>query len=71
MPTPDQFAEYAAENEALAAFRRAQADLYAHTAREARSGITGETPEYHRLNDAVIAVGKKLPKRFRHLAKDV
>lgn len=71
MPTPAQLAEYADETEALAVFRRAQADLYANTAHEVRAGVTGETPEYHRLNDAVIAAGKKLPKRLRHLAKDV
>lgn len=70
-PTAAQIAEYADENDALAAFRRAEADLYAHTAQEARAGVSGETEEYHRLNDAVIAAGKKLPKRFQYLADQV
>ena len=68
-PTAAELAEYADENELLAAYRRAEADLYDHTAREVRAGVTGETDEYHRLNDAVIAAGKRLPKRFKHLAK--
>ncbi len=70
-PTADELQVYADENEALAAYRRAEADLYDHTAREVRSGVTGETDEYHRLNEAVIAAGKKLPKRFKYLTESV
>jgi hypothetical protein len=70
-PTPEQLRDYAAENVLLAAFRRAQADLYDHTAREAAAGITHETAEYQRLNRAVIDTGKRLPKRFKHLAKNI
>ncbi|CUW31767.1 MULTISPECIES: hypothetical protein [Streptomyces] len=62
---------YAAENEHLAAFRRAQANLHEHTAKEAAAGITHETPEYLRLNQAVIDAAKRLPKRLRYLAKEV
>jgi hypothetical protein len=69
-PTPEELRAYAAENDLLAAFRRAQADLYTNTARESAAGITHETPEYLRLNQAVIAAGRKVPKRFKHLAKD-
>jgi hypothetical protein len=61
--------EYADENRLLAAFRRAEADLYENAAREAAAGIRHETPEFLRLNQAVIDAGKRLPKRFRHLAK--
>lgn len=70
-PTATELDVYAAENVLLAAFRRAQADLYEHTARESAARITRETPEYLRLNQAVIDAGKRLPKRFKHLRKDV
>lgn len=53
-PSKDAIQEYAEENQLLAAYRRAEADLYENTAREAA---------------AVIAAGKRLPKRFRHLRK--
>jgi hypothetical protein len=69
-PTAEQLRVDAEENELLAAFRRAQADLYANAARESAAGIFHETPEYLRLNQAVIDAGRKLPKRFKHLAKD-
>lgn len=62
---------YAAQNETLAAFRRAQADLYENTAKEAAAGITHETPEYQRLNQAVIDAAKRLPKGLKHLAKGI
>lgn len=63
--------KYAAENRLLAEFRRAEAALYENTASEAAAGITHETPAYQRLNQAVIDAGKRLPKRFQHLAKGV
>jgi hypothetical protein len=62
--------EYADENQALAAYRRAEAALYENAAKEAAAGITHETPEYQRLNQAVIDAGKQLPKRFKHLTKE-
>ena len=55
----------------LGEFRRAQAALSWNTAREAAAGITHETPEYQRLNQAVIDAAKKLPKRFKHFAEGV
>jgi hypothetical protein len=61
--------EYAEENRLLAEFRRAEAALYENMARDAAAGILHETPEFLRLNDAVIDAGKRLPKRFRHYAK--
>jgi hypothetical protein len=70
-PTAEELRAYAAENVLLAAFRRAQADLYDHTARESAAGITHETPEYLRLNQAVIDAGKRLPKGLKHLRKDI
>lgn len=70
-PTADQTRDYIGENELLAAFRRAQADLYENTAREAAAGVTQETPEYQRLNQAVIDAGERLPKGLRHLAKGI
>jgi hypothetical protein len=66
-----QLQEYADENLRLAEFRRAQAALYENAAREAVAGIQHETPEYQRLNQAVIDAGRKLPKRLRYLAKGV
>ncbi|MFJ9740837.1 hypothetical protein [Streptomyces sp. NPDC101166] len=70
-PTAEDLRTYAEENALLAAFRRAQADLYDNTAREAATGITHETPEYLRLNQAVIDAGKRLPKGLKHLAKGI
>ncbi|MYR84073.1 hypothetical protein GTY41_03720 [Streptomyces sp. SID685] len=70
-PTDHELKVYAAENEALAAFRRAQADLYDNAAKEAAAGIQHETPEYLRLNEAVIDAGKRLPKGLKHLAKGI
>lgn len=70
-PTAEQLRAYSEENELLADFRRAQADLYANTARESAAGITRETPEFLRLNQAVIDAGKRLPKGLKHLAKDI
>ncbi|MFF2852657.1 hypothetical protein ACFVT5_41150 [Streptomyces sp. NPDC058001] len=70
-PTAEELRVYAEETTLLADFRRAQADLYAHTAREAAAGNLEETPEYQRLNQAVIDAGKKLPKGLKHLAKDI
>lgn len=66
-----EVAEYATVNEALAAFRRAQADLYDLTAREAKAGIRVETHEFERLNQAVIDAGKALPKSLRRLTKGI
>lgn len=70
-PTPEELIAYANENQLLADFRRAQADLYDHTACEVVEGITEETPEFLRLNQAVIDTGKRLPKRMQHLRKGV
>ncbi|MFJ5973533.1 hypothetical protein [Streptomyces sp. NPDC093060] len=73
MPKPSKEAvqEYVDENRALAEFRRAEAALYENAAKEAAAGITHETLEYLRLNQAVIDAGKRLPKRFKRLAKGV
>lgn len=68
-PTDQAIQEYVDENRLLAEYRRAEADLYENAAREAAAGIRHETPEYLRLNQAVIDAGKRLPKRFKHLAK--
>jgi hypothetical protein len=70
-PTAAELAVYADENKLLAAFHAAQAALCDLTAREAAAGITEETPEFLRLNQAVLDTGKRLPKRFKHLRKDV
>jgi hypothetical protein len=70
-PTPEQLRVNSEENAALAAFRRAQADLYANAARDSAAGITHETPEYLHLNQAVIDAGKKLPKGLKHLRKGI
>ncbi|MFE4857348.1 hypothetical protein [Streptomyces sp. NPDC056670] len=61
--------EYADENRRLADFRRAEAALHENAAKEAAAGILDETSEFLRLNDAVVAAGKRLPQRFRHYAK--
>lgn len=69
MSKQSQLDAYADDNEKLAAFRRAQADLYDVTARETKAGIRHETPEFHRANQAVIDTAKNLPKHLRRLAK--
>lgn len=70
-PSKEALQEYADESQALAAYRRAEADLYENTAREAAAGIMHETPEFLRLNQAVIDAGKKLPKRYKNITKRV
>lgn len=70
-PTAEQLRVDAEENELLAAFRRAQADLYDNAARESAAGIFHETDEYLRLNQAVIDAGKRLPKGLKRLARDI
>lgn len=70
-PSKEAIQEYVDENQLLAEFRRAEAALYENAAQEAAAGITHETPEYLQLNQAVIDAGKRLPKRFKHLAKGV
>ncbi|MFG3046259.1 hypothetical protein ACGFZR_15185 [Streptomyces sp. NPDC048241] len=68
-PSKKAIAEYADEMEKVAAYQHAEADLNENAAREARAGIREETPEYLRLNQAVIDAGKQLPERFKYLAK--
>lgn len=68
-PTREEVDVYANENELLAAYRRAEAALYENAAKEARAGITHETPEFLRLNQAVIDAEQRLPKRFKKAAK--
>lgn len=70
-PTADELRVYSEENELLAAFRRAQADLYDNAARESAAGIIHETPEFLRLNQAVNDAAERLPKSLKHLAKDI
>jgi hypothetical protein len=70
-PTRDELAEYADHNEALADFRRAQADLYDNTAKQSRAGILIENEEDDRLQEAVRDAGKKLPKHLKHLRKGI
>lgn len=70
-PTRAELDEYAGHTRALANFRSAQAALYANTSREAAAGITDETDEDARLQQAVIDAGKKLPKQYKHLRKGV
>ncbi|MEV5347182.1 hypothetical protein [Streptomyces achromogenes] len=70
-PSKKDIQEYVEENRLLAAFHRAEAALHDNTAREAAAGITHETEEYLRLNQAAIEAGRRLPKRFRHLAEGV
>lgn len=70
-PTVEELGVYAAQCRALATFRRAQADLYDNTAREAEAGITVETDEYERLNQAVINAAELLPDGLKHLAEDI
>lgn len=70
-PTRTELNEYADDNEALAGFRRAQADLYDNTARQSRAGILIDNDEDDRLQQAVLDAGKKLPKHLKHLRKGV
>jgi hypothetical protein len=70
-PSKKAVREYVEENLLLAEFRRAEAALYDNAAREAAAGITHETDEYLRLNQAVIDAEARLPKRLRHLAKGI
>lgn len=60
---------YAEENRLVAAYQRAKANLAENTAREAAAGITHETPEYQRLNQAVINAEASLPARFKKAAR--
>lgn len=64
-----QLDEYADENRLVAAYQRAKAALAENTAREAAAGITHETADYQRLNQAVIDAEKQLPKRFKKAAR--
>jgi hypothetical protein len=68
-PTRDELNVYADENQRIAAYHQASAALAENTAREATAGITHETPEYQRLNQAVIDAEKQLPKRFKKAAR--
>lgn len=68
-PTRDELSVYADENLLVAAYQRAKAALSENTAREAAAGITHETPEYQRLNQAVIDAEKQLPERFKRAAR--
>ncbi|MFF7147502.1 hypothetical protein ACFZAO_05440 [Streptomyces griseoaurantiacus] len=68
-PTREELNAYAEENRRVAVYQHAKAALAENTAREAAAGITRETPEYQRLNQAVIDAEKQLPKRFRKAAK--
>jgi hypothetical protein len=70
-PTRDELNEYADENEKLAKFRRAQADLYDNTAKQSRAGILIENEEDDRLQQAVRDTGKKLPKGLKYLRKGI
>ncbi|MFE9286682.1 hypothetical protein [Streptomyces olivaceus] len=68
-PSRDELAVYADENRLIADYHKASAALAENTAREAAAGITHETPEYQRLNQAVIDAEEQLPKRFRKAAR--
>ncbi|CAL9648784.1 hypothetical protein [Streptomyces sp. enrichment culture] len=68
-PTREELDVYADENRLIAAYQRAKADLAENTAREAAAGITHETAEYQRLNQAIIDAEKQLPKRFKKAAR--
>ena len=70
-PTAEELRVHAVQCRALAVFRRAQADLYDNAAREAEAGVTEETPEYERLNQAVIDAAERLPEGLKHLAEDI
>ncbi|MEV4041457.1 hypothetical protein [Streptomyces sp. NPDC049744] len=67
--TRDELNVYADENQRIAAYHQASAALAENTAREAAAGITHETREYQRLNQAVIDAEKQLPKRFQKAAR--
>ncbi|MBZ6207513.1 hypothetical protein KVH31_13495 [Streptomyces olivaceus] len=68
-PSRDELDVYSDENRLIAAYHQASAALAENTAREAAAGITHETPEYQRLNQAVIDAEARLPKRFRKAAR--
>ncbi|MFH9812502.1 hypothetical protein ACH4NO_18140 [Streptomyces olivaceus] len=68
-PSRDELAVYADENRLIADYHKASAALAENTAREAAAGILVETPEYQRLNQAVLDAEKQLPKRFRKAAR--
>ncbi|MFE7727419.1 hypothetical protein ACFU5D_16690 [Streptomyces anthocyanicus] len=68
-PTRDELNVYADENQRIAAYHQASAALAENTAREAAAGITHETPEYQRLNQAVIDAEASLPARFKKVAR--
>ncbi|MGX1254165.1 hypothetical protein RKD48_006676 [Streptomyces ambofaciens] len=68
-PTRDELNVYAEENQRIAAYHQASAALAENTAREAAAGITHETREYQRLNQAVTDAEKQLPKRFQRAAR--
>lgn len=68
-PTREELNTYADENLLVAAYQRAKAALAENTAREAAAGITHETPEFLRLNQAVIDAEKQLPKRLQRAAR--
>ncbi|MFF5473347.1 hypothetical protein [Streptomyces achromogenes] len=68
-PSKRAIREYVEENRLLAQWHSAEAELHDNTAREAAAGIQHETEEYLRLNEAATEAGKRLPKRFRHLAE--
>lgn len=68
-PTREELHVYTEENQRVAAYQRAKAALAENTAREAAAGITHETPEYQRLNQAVIDAEEQLPKRFKKAAR--
>ncbi|KOX32818.1 hypothetical protein ADL07_11665 [Streptomyces sp. NRRL F-4707] len=68
-PSRNELDVYADENLRVAAYQRAKAALAENTAREAAAGITHETREYQRLNQAVIDAEQQLPKRFKKAAR--
>lgn len=68
-PTREELNVYADENRLVAAYQSAKAALAENTAREAAAGIRTETPEFLRLNQAVIDAEKQLPKRFKKAAR--
>lgn len=68
-PSRDELAVYADENRLIADYHKASAALAENTAREAAAGITHETPEYQRLNQAVLDAEARLPKRFKKAAR--
>lgn len=63
--------QHASVRDYVAAKQRGDTVTTDRIVREVGAGVTGETDEYHRLNDAVIAAGEKLPKRYKYLTKGV